>query len=432
MDDPRKFIFRSAKKCYTSIDRSVGAPGRQPPQCSKRLDPQCAGIFFAEHHHTSTTATRELSGSKNGWKKPMFRLIREWLDRHFSDPQILILGLLLVVGFVAIFFLGRMLVPVFASVVIAYLLDGIVTRFQSLRIPRTILVVIVFLLFLAVLMLLIVWLLPMLSSQIGQLLQQLPAMVKAGQQELLGLPERYPGFVSEQQIGQVLEVVSTELSLLARRLLSLSVASLRGFISLLVYLILVPLMVFFLLKDKFKILDWMGNLLPDDRGLSIEVWREVNQQIGNYIRGKIWEILIIWVVSFVTFKMLGLQFYMLLSLFTGLSVLIPYIGVTVMFFPVALIAYFQWGAVSQSLYALLAYAIIQLLDGNLLAPLLLSEVVDLHPVAIIVAVLIFGGLWGIWGLFFAIPLATLVQAVLKAVTNRKSAEAPQSATNESN
>jgi putative permease len=60
------------------------------------------------------------------------------------------------------------------------------------------------------------------------------------------------------------------------------------------------------------------------------------------------------------------------------------------------------------------YGLIQFLDGNLLVPLLFSEVVNLHPVAIIVAVVFFGSLWGVWGVFFAIPLATLVQAILKA------------------
>ncbi len=93
-----------------------------------------------------------------------------------------------------------------------------------------------------------------------------------------------------------------------------------------------------------------------------------------------------------------------------------------MFLPVALISYFQWGLESQFTYALIAYTIIQLLDGNLLAPLLLSGVVNLHPVAIIVAVLLFGGLWGIWGLFFAIPLATLVHVLLKTWLNRRSLE----------
>ena len=63
---------------------------------------------------------------------------------------------------------------------------------------------------------------------------------------------------------------------------------------------------------------------------------------------------------------------------------------------------------------MIAYAIIQALDGNVLVPLLFSEALNLHPVAIIVAILVFGGLWGFWGIFFAIPLATVVQAVLKA------------------
>jgi putative permease len=344
----------------------------------------------------------------------MFKIIRQWFDRHFSDPQLLILAFLLIAGFVVILFLGEMLVPVFAAIIIAYLLDGMVARLQHFKVPRFASVMIVFLLFMAVLLVAIIGLLPMLSRQIAQLVQQLPSMLAAGQEALMRLPQRYPGFVSEPQIKQVLDFLGAELTGLAKQLFSLSVASVRGLIYLLVYLILVPLMVFFLLKDKQKIFSWLSGVLPDERSLAVEVWREVNQQIGNYVRGKIWEILIIWFASYVTFSYLKLQFSMLISLFVGLSVLVPYVGVTVMFFPVALIAYFQWGPGSELLYALVAYAVIQLLDGNLLAPLLLSEVVNLHPVAIIVAVLIFGGLWGIWGLFFAIPLATLFHAVLKA------------------
>ena len=345
----------------------------------------------------------------------IFNYIRDWVNHHFSDPQILILSVLLVVGFIVIFMLGGMLTPVFASLIIAYLLDGIVGRLAILKIPRFAAVLIVFLLFMASLIMLTVGLLPLLSQQIAQLIQQFPAMISRGQKELLGLPERYPGFISEAQITYVLDFVSAEITTLMKRILSLSIASVRGFISVLVYLILVPLMVLFLLKDKGKILNWITALLPDHRGLATEVWREVNQQTGNYIRGKIWEILIIWGTSYLTFKFLGMDFSMVLSLMVGLSVLVPYVGVTVVFLPVALFAYFQWGLTTDFFYALIAYSVIQLLDGNLLAPLLLSEVVNLHPVAIIIAVLLFGGLWGLWGLFFAIPLATLAHAVLKAM-----------------
>ena len=344
----------------------------------------------------------------------MIQIFRDWTNRYLSNPQFVILGLLLLAGFVIVFLFGRILVPVFAGIIIAYLLEGMATRLENVRFPRLAAVLVVFLLFMTGLFFLIIWLLPLLSRQIGQLLQDLPSMLAAGQNAFMRLPESYPDIISQSQAREILSVISSELTSLAQRLLSLSLASVRGLISILVYLILVPLLVFFFLKDKAMIIAWMTRLLPDNRGLADQVWEEVNAQIANYVRGKIWEILVIWSISYIVFKLLGLQFTLLISLFVGLSVLVPYIGVTVMFLPVGMIAYFQWGWGSDFLYVMIAYAIIQLLDGNLLAPLLLSGVVNLHPVAIIVGVLLFGGLWGLWGLFFAIPLATLVHAVIKA------------------
>jgi putative permease len=347
----------------------------------------------------------------------MIKLIKDWLNTRFSDPQMVILGFLLILGFIFIFYLGQMLAPMLAAIVIAYLLDSMVNSLQRLKIPRMIAVLLVFLFFLACLFFLIIGLLPMISTQIGQLIQQFPIMVNAIQKQLILLPERYPDFISAAQIRNILGFITAEFMGLAQRILSLSLASVRGLIMALVYLILVPLLVFFFLKDKALILGWITGFLPEHRGLATEVWRDVNRQILNYVRGKVWEIVIVWAVTYATFTYLKLQFSMLLALFTGLSVLIPYIGATIMFFPVALIAYFQWGPGPEFAYALIAYGIIQTLDGNLLAPILLSGVVNLHPVAVIAAVLVFGGLWGIWGLFFAIPLATLFHAVLKAWYN---------------
>jgi len=111
---------------------------------------------------------------------------------------------------------------------------------------------------------------------------------------------------------------------------------------------------------------------------------------------------------------MGLNYSLLLSFLVGLSVIIPYVGAIAVTVPIALIGFIQWGFVPKLGYMLIAYQIIQILDGNVLVPLLFSEVVNLHPLAIITAVLFFGGLFGLWGVFFAIPLATLVQAVLNA------------------
>ncbi|MFW6147210.1 MAG: AI-2E family transporter [Thermodesulfobacteriota bacterium] len=349
----------------------------------------------------------------------MKKLFLEWIKKYLSDPQVIILGLLLILGFVTILLLGKMLLPVFAGIVIAFLLDGFVAYLVRIHIPRRIAVGVVFLAFLICLVVLLLGFLPLLIGQIRQMLQQLPSMIAGIQKALLLLPERYPDFISEAQIRNIITFLSSELTSAGQRLLSLSLASVRGVISVIVYLVLVPFLVFFFLKDKAPILRWLSSFLPENRGLATEVWDDVNQQIGNYIRGKIWEIIIIWAVSYLIFLALKLKFAMLLAFFVGLSVLIPYIGAAAMYMPVALVAYFQWGLSAEFVYALIAYSIIQLLDGNLLAPLLLSGVVNLHPVAIVSAVLVFGGLWGFWGFIFAVPLANLVHAVIKAFFARK-------------
>ncbi len=340
-------------------------------------------------------------------------IVRQWFRRYFTDPQVVILALLLIAGFAVVMTMGDMLAPVLASVVLAYLLDGLVERLQRWRIPRIMAVTVVFLAFLLSVLLIIFGLVPQLSQQLTQLFQQLPAMISKGQASLVHLPEQYPGFINEQQVGDIMAGLRREIANLGQAVFSMSLASVINIIAVLVYVILVPVLVFFFLKDKQRILHWMTNYLPRDRGLSTEVWHDVNAQIANYVRGKVWEIVIVGVVTYITFAFMGLQYAMLLATLVGLSVIIPYIGAAVVTLPIALIAYFQWGWNADFASVMIAYGIIQALDGNVLVPLLFSEVVNLHPIAIIVAVLVFGGIWGFWGVFFAIPLATLVQAVLK-------------------
>lgn len=352
----------------------------------------------------------------------MTNLISGWFKRHFSDPQVVILAVLIIIVTVVILMLGNMLAPVLASVVIAYVLEGLVGILQRFRVPRLIAVLLVFFGFIIFLLFLLLGLFPLVWQQLGQLFQQLPTMISWSQRELLRLPERYPDFISEKQLIEITSVVRSELTELGQEILSRSVASVRSFFSILVYTFLMPLLVFFLLKDKVRLLNWVTQFLPDDRSLAAEVWREVDRQIGNYIRGKFWEILIVWAANYLTFKILGLQFAILISLFVGLSVLIPYFGAIAMTFPVASIAYFQWGWSSHFAYVVALYIVIQFLDGNVLVALLFSEVVNLHPVAIMVSVLVFGGMWGFWGVFFAIPLATLVQALLKTWAQHRKKE----------
>jgi len=343
------------------------------------------------------------------------KIISDWFRRFFDDPQAVILTVVLVLGTSVVLVMGRDLAPVLASIVIAYLLEGVVQFLHRwMRLPRSLAVVVVFLLFLAFVLFVLLGLLPMASRQLTQLVQQLPSMIVKGQNLLLSLPALYPEFINEPQVLGVLDAIKSEMANWGQNVLSWSLAAGMGVITITIYLVLVPLLVFFFLKDKDLILDWLHGFLPQDHTLAQQVWREVDRQMGNYVRGKFLEILVVWIATFVAFFWMDLQFAMLLALMVGLSVIVPYIGAVVVTVPVALVAFFQWGWSSEFLWLLGVYLVVQGLDGNVLVPLLFSEVVDLHPIAIISAVLVFGGLWGFWGVFFAIPLATVVQSILKA------------------
>ncbi|QIK38290.1 AI-2E family transporter [Caldichromatium japonicum] len=337
-----------------------------------------------------------------------------WFKRHFADPQIVFLTLILLTVFAVVVLFGDMLMPVLASLVIAYLLEGGVGMLQRRGWKRLPSVLVIYLAFIAFVALALIGVMPLLSRQIKELVQQLPTMVSEGLRFLNALPEDYPDLFSQQQIDALITYMRAETISFGQQVLSWSLANVAGIITLLVYLVLVPILVFFFMKDKDLILAWFRRYLPRHHGIAHHVWRELDRQIANYIRGKVWEILIVWGVSFVTFYAFGLRYAMLLSFLVGLSVLIPYIGATVVTIPVLLVAWFQWGWSAQFAWLSLAYLIIQVLDGNVLVPLIFSEAVNLHPVAIIVAILVFGGLWNFWGVFFAIPLATLVQAVINA------------------
>ncbi len=347
-------------------------------------------------------------------------LIRRWLGRTFNDPQITAFLLLLVAGLGAVLLFGSILAPLIAALVIAYLLEGVVRVFERYGVHRIPAVVVVILFLVTFLILVVFALIPLLYGQVAQLVDQLPAILEQGQRLLLQLPEHYPQLFSESGIRQMLDTARRDITSYGQSVVAaVTVQSLLILGTLTIHAVLVPFLVFFLLKDKRRLVQWASNHLPRHRAFANEVWLDVDEQIGNYVRGKFIEIFIVWGVTYLTFSLLGVPFALLLAVATGLSVIIPYIGAFTMTLPVAMIAYFHFGVSQELVYVLIAYAVIQILDGNVLVPLLFSEVVNLHPVAIIVSIVVFSGLWGFWGVFFAIPLATFIKAIIKAWVRRR-------------
>lgn len=344
----------------------------------------------------------------------MYDIFRDWYTRNFSDPQAVILAFMLLMLFGLLWLVGDIMAPVLTALVLAYLLESVVAAMERWHVHRTLASVIVLLVILALSLVIIFGLVPVLSQQLTGIVRELPGMIGNIQEQLLRLPVKYPDIFTVAQVNDLIDNLRRELTSFTQSVLSFSLARLGSLVMIAVYAVLVPIMVFFVLKDKRTLLDFATKFVPHRSELSFQVWQEVDGKIANYIRGKFVEIIIVWVVTYVVFAIMGLNYSLLLSFLVGLSVIIPYVGAIAVTVPIALIGFFQWGLTAKLGYLLLAYQVIQILDGNVLVPLLFSEVVNLHPLAIIVAVLFFGGLFGLWGVFFAIPLATLVQAVMNA------------------
>ncbi|MBL4830198.1 MAG: AI-2E family transporter [Aliivibrio sp.] len=345
----------------------------------------------------------------------MYEMITRWYKRRFSDPHAVSLVAILMIGFVTIYFFGHLIAPLLVAIVLAYLLEWPVAQLTRIGAPRSMAVVLVLLAFISITILAVFGLVPTIWTQVGNLMNDIPSMFNGFNLFISELPEKYPDLIQPHLIESIIDTMRGKVLGLGETVVKGSLASLVSLAALGVYLILVPLLIFFLLKDKQEMLDTLGSLFPQNRRLATKVWDEMNQQISNYIRGKVIEILIVGIASYVTFTVMDLRYALLLGVVVGLSVLIPYIGAAAVTIPVAIVALFQWGISPDFYWLLLAYGIIQALDGNILVPVLFSEAVNLHPVAIIVSVLVFGGLWGFWGVFFAIPLATLVKAVWSAL-----------------
>lgn len=342
----------------------------------------------------------------------MLEMFLQWYRRRFSDPQVVALFISLIIGFCIIFFFHDILAPLLVAIVLAYLLEWPTQKLGKLGLSRLAAASIVLTIFMGISAMVFLIIVPIVWQQGMNLLFDLPSMVNSFNEYAKALPERYPALVDAGIIDMIADNLRGRLSALGESVVKYSVASLIGIITIAIYLVLVPLMVFFLLKDKTRMIRGLQRILPRDRLLVGQVWQEMNQQITNYIRGKVIEMVIVGICTYIAFAFLGLRYSLFLSVLVGISVLIPYIGAVVVTIPVVLVALFQWGIGPDFWTLLIAYLIVQGLDGNLLVPILFSEAVNLHPLVIILSVVVFGGLWGFWGVFFAIPLATLIKAVM--------------------
>ena len=343
----------------------------------------------------------------------MFRFFKEWYDSHLTDPNQVALALIILFITLVTYILLATVAPILVAIILAYMLEGIVHRFTvNNRISRNTVVLFVYLSFLAVSMIILFLIFPLMIEQLTLFIKSLPSILEKGKTFLLSFTSADKGLITANQLTNIFSALNTEITMMSGSIVSYSLSSAGSIIEIIIYMLIVPILIFFLLFDKKDINAWFKKFFPEKLDLSKKAYAELDLKIGNYIRCKFIEIIIVWIASTLLFTILGLNYSLILGFLCGISVIIPYVGAIAVTIPILFVGYFQWGTSSEFWYIVLAHILIQVLDGNVVVPVLFSDAVNLHPLAILVSILFFGTIWGIWGVFFAIPLAVLVNTLL--------------------
>ena len=341
----------------------------------------------------------------------MLEEINNLFRKIFSNEETLVFAILLIIAFLILFFLGNILTPFLISIIFAYLLVGMQKRLEDYGLNSSIALILTYSFFLLLGIALMVWLGPLVYQQLQSLVLEIPKWVNALMTFVQNVPEQYPDLVSSDQITAFLQSLSGQLTAISQDFLKASIAGIQNTVTIAINLILLPILVFFFLFDRESIISGFLNILPKERAMLNKVWVEMDSQLSNYARGKAIEIGIVGSTAAIIFMYFGLEYVALLSVLVGFSVLIPYLGAFIVTLPVAAVGLLQFGLSFDFWLLMGAYLVLQILDGNLLVPILFSDAVKLHPVIIMLAVFVFGGMFGFWGVFFAIPIATLIKAI---------------------
>ena len=344
----------------------------------------------------------------------MFEQLNKVLKNIFSNEETIIFSLVILLFFIVLSFFGSILTPFMISIVVAYLLVGLQKKIQSYGINDSFALILTFSIFIITGAALLIWLVPLLYTQLQAFILDVPNLINNFLDFIADLPAKFPDLVSSDQITIFFQAVSEEVSTIAQNIVKSSISSIQSTITFLLYIILFPILVYFFLFDRKNIIEGFLKFIPGKREMFTSIWVEMDVQLSNYVRGKTIEIFIVGIAAAIIFASLGLNYTALLSVLVGLSVIIPYVGAFLVTIPIVVVGLLQFGLGTEFYILISLYLLLQVLDGNLLVPIIFSEAVKLHPVVIILAVFIFGSMFGFWGVFFSIPIATFIKAVWNA------------------
>jgi predicted PurR-regulated permease PerM len=323
---------------------------------------------------------------------------------------------------VLLYVLRPVLFPFLLSAVLAYVCLPLVHWLDRRRLPRTVSVVIVLSLVLGALALLFGIVMPLLVREITTLVGQVPAWLDT-------LDQRVAPWINERlgtdlkldldaMVQTLRELLASSENVGSRVLTSLKLGGL-GLLGLFANLVLVPIVMFFLMRDWERILDRAERLVPRRwQAETLAFAREADHTLGQYLHGQVLVLLVMSVLYTAGLWATGLEAYLPIGIVTGLLTFVPYVGASVGFVLATLAAFMQFGEFGPVAWVWAVFFIGQALEGNFITPKLVGGAIGLHPVVVIFALLAFGQLFGFTGLLLALPASAVLAVGVRHLLRR--------------
>lgn len=325
--------------------------------------------------------------------------------KDFARKTLFVMGLLLLLVFV--YYIRFIFIYIVIAVLLAYLMAVPVEWLVRRRVPHTLAILGVFVVFAVLLTVLLVLTIPVITDETSQLVKDAPVYMSRMEAKINYYFERYyPGheFVLTDTIIRALESLQADTPSLVQR----AFETIRGLITLLLGFILVPVMCFYFLKDAAKIKSTFKQIFPQayneriDTGLS-----HVNLMLGNYVRGRLLLALFIGVLVSAGLTIIGVKYPLLLGVIAGIAEFIPVIGPIIAYVPAGLLGL----STGLGPFALVTafYILVNILESYFLAPKIMGDTMDLHPLTVIIAMIIGAYIAGVIGLLVALPVVAAVK-----------------------
>lgn len=337
--------------------------------------------------------------------------------QQLSPQQYALIIVVALIFALLVHLLGDILTPFLIGAILAYIGNPAVSWGETHRVPRTVGTLVVLLITILAVFVLILVLTPLVHSEFAQLLQRLPDLAVLLQTKFAPWLQQQFGIELQLDMASIKEMISQNLpdaQALTPKVLSSVKAGGTLILAIVINLALIPVVMFYLLRDWNLILLRFEELTPRRWLAKLRtVAAEVDDVLAEFLRGQASVMVVLAIYYAVALWIAGLQFAVPIGILTGLLVFVPYVGFGLGLVLGVLAALLQWHGLPGFVAVLAVYGIGQLLEGYVLVPWLVGDRIGLHPVAVIFALLAFGQVFGFAGVLLALPASAVLLVALR-------------------